>query len=159
MTQLSIRHYDSAGGVVIDRCGAVVLVLLLPAQLGPDGQPEVRLPKGHIEPGESRPQAAVREVSEETGLSDLEIVADLGWQRVEFDFGSRHVVRDESYFLMVVPDAAQAAPAEPQFRPFWLSWDEALAQTSYEPEREWIRRARQAWSGRGKESQWRPERT
>ena len=152
MTELPIRHYDSAGGVVVDCCGEVVLVLLVPAQVGPDGQPEVRLPKGHIEPGESRSRAAIREVSEETGLSDLEIVADLGRQRVGFDFGSHHIVRDESYFLMIVPDASPAAPTEPQFHPFWLSWDEALAQTSYEPEREWIRRALQAWSRRGQES-------
>jgi hypothetical protein len=32
---------------------------------------------------------------------------------------------------------------ELQFTPGWLDWDEALAELSYEPEREWVRRARE----------------
>ena len=39
---------------------------------------EVRLPKGHVEPGEAPREAALREVREEAGYADLEIVADLG---------------------------------------------------------------------------------
>ena len=36
------------------------------------------LPKGHLEDGESSKQAALREVNEETGLSDLELSEQLG---------------------------------------------------------------------------------
>jgi 8-oxo-dGTP pyrophosphatase MutT (NUDIX family) len=139
--KLPIREYASAGGVVVDPSGQQVLTLLRPKRLGPDGRPEVRLPKGHIELGESRRQAALREVEEEAGLLRLEILADLGHQTVEFDYKGYHYVRDESYFLMTqTPDAAPGLP-EKQFENLWLSWEEALTRMTFEAEREWLRRA------------------
>jgi 8-oxo-dGTP pyrophosphatase MutT (NUDIX family) len=142
----SIRSYASAGGVVLDSTGRRVLVLRRPARSGPDGRPEVRLPKGHIEPGESRRQAALREVCEETGLCGLQIVADLGHLSVEFDYKGAHYVRDESYFLMTTAGAEEQGRSEVQFQPLWLGWDEAQAQLTFEAEREWLRRAREAAS-------------
>ena len=114
-----------------------VLVLRRP------GRGEVRLPKGHVEPGERVEAAAVREMREESGYADLMVVADLGTQVVEFDYAGRHVVRRERYFLMALaghPDSS--AGGEEQFEPLWLTWDEALAALTFEEEREWVRRAR-----------------
>jgi 8-oxo-dGTP pyrophosphatase MutT (NUDIX family) len=144
MAENRTRRYASAGGIVLDPTGDRVLILVLPGRAAPDGLPEARLPKGHIELDEGRAQAAIREVLEETGLSEVELVADLGHQIVEFDYQGRHVDRDESYFLMVVRGGEQSGNPEPQFLCSWLPWDEALARLSYEPEREWVRRARQA---------------
>jgi 8-oxo-dGTP pyrophosphatase MutT (NUDIX family) len=139
--KIPVREYASAGGVVVDASGERVLVLRRSKRLGPDGLPEVRLPKGHIELGESRMQAAIREVEEEAGLSDLDIVADLGHQIVEFDYKGYHYVRDESYFLMTqMPEAAPGLP-EKQFEILWLAWEEAQARITFEAEREWLRRA------------------
>ena len=138
------RRYASAGGVVTDPTGERVLVLLRPGRLGPDGQQEVRLPKGHIEPGESRRQAALREVCEETGLARLDILADLGHQTVEFDWRGCHYVRDESCFLMVAPEDVQSGRPEKQFECLWITWEETLARLTFEAEREWVRRARSA---------------
>ncbi len=144
--QHPVRQYDSAGGVVTDAAGEHVLVLVRPERDGPDRRPEVRLPKGHIEPGESRRQAALREVCEETGLAvrDVEILADLGHQTVEFDWQGHHYIRDESYFLMTLPRNAQARRPERQFKRLWLPWQEALDQLTFEAEREWVRRAQDA---------------
>jgi 8-oxo-dGTP pyrophosphatase MutT (NUDIX family) len=121
--------------------GEKVLVVLRPGRLGPEGQPEVRLPKGHMEPGESREETARREVGEETGWWQVEIVADLGHQIVEFYWQDRHVVRDESFFLMAPQAGAQPGQAEKQFTPAWLTWKEALDKLTFEAEREWVRRA------------------
>lgn len=144
-TKLPVRTYASAGGVVIDAQGAQVLTLLRPNRPGPDGEPEVRLPKGHIKRGESRQQAALREVAEEAGLEGLEILADLGHQRVEFDWKGHHYVRDESCFLIRRPPDARFRPPEKQFKVLWLSWEDALVRLSFEAERDWVHRARSAW--------------
>jgi len=132
-------RYAAAGGVVTD--GERVLVIVRPGRMGPAGWPEVRLPKGHVEQGESLEEAARREVSEEAGLTEVEIVADLGHQAVEFDHRGRHVVRDESFFLMAPSPGAPPGQAEWQFMPVWLTWEEALAQLTFEAEREWVQRA------------------
>ena len=62
--------YRSAGGVVY--ADGRILLLDRPTR------GEIRLPKGHIERDESDEDAALREVTEETGYACLEIVADLG---------------------------------------------------------------------------------
>lgn len=138
-----MHTYASAGGVVVDASGEKVLVLIRPGRAGPDGRPEARLPKGHIEPGESREEAALREVQEETGLISLRIVADLGHQTVEFDWQGAHYIRDESYFLMVVDDPSASGSCQPerQFICHWLPWQEALDRLTFPAEREWVRRA------------------
>ncbi|MFC2037294.1 NUDIX domain-containing protein [Chloroflexota bacterium] len=143
---LPIRRYTSAGAIVVDDTGEYVLTLLRPKRLGPKGQPEVRLPKGHIEPGESRHQTALREVGEEAGLSNLAILTDLGHQTVEFEWKGHHYIRDESYFLMALPPGEPAGHPEKQFEALWLTWDESMARLTFEAEREWLRRARIAWT-------------
>jgi len=59
----------SAGAVVFRKKGKKIYYLLLHYEAGHWG-----FPKGHIEKGESREEAMKREVKEETGISDLEIV-------------------------------------------------------------------------------------
>lgn len=128
-------RYQAAGGVVVD--GDRVLVLHRP------GRGEVRLPKGHVDPGETPRAAALREVSEESGYADLEIVADLGTQIVEFDWDGRHYIRDEHYFLMCLRSGrclTREHYDEYQFIPDWVTWDEAITLLTFEAEREWVRR-------------------
>jgi len=139
MVEDHVVRYTAAGGVVVH--DGRVLALRRP------GRGEVRLPKGHVEPGESLPATALRETREESGYADLEVRADLGAQVVEFDYAGRHVVRTERYFLMRLADDADSAPCggEEQFEPVWLTWDEALAALTFESEREWVRRARTVW--------------
>lgn len=60
----------SAGGVVLNRAGQVLVV----SQHGTSWS----LPKGHIDPGETALQAAIREVAEESGVTQLELIRELG---------------------------------------------------------------------------------
>ncbi|HEY81104.1 MAG TPA: NUDIX domain-containing protein [Anaerolineae bacterium] len=146
-----IKRYQAAGGVVLDAQGRV---LLLRRNVRREKTPslEMRLPKGHIEPGETPKQAAVREVCEESGYCHLAIVADLGELHNEFDFRNKHIVRDERYFLMRLTQPERQAPHHPHphseealFEPLWAaSLDEAEALLTFEAEKEFIRRAR-AW--------------
>ena len=130
------EFYTAAGGVVVHN--GHVLVLRRPSR------GEVRLPKGHVEPGEEVEEAALRETQEESGYLELVICADLGTQVVEFERWGRHVVRTEHYFLMELAEGLESTDGgEEQFEPDWLPWDEALEEMTFEPEREWIRRARE----------------
>jgi 8-oxo-dGTP pyrophosphatase MutT (NUDIX family) len=139
---MSVPHYTAAGGVLVD--GDKVLVLLRRSRN------EVRLPKGHVERGETAEQAAIREVIEETGYPSIVVEADLGSQTVEFVnrwYGGGNRIREERFFLMRLLDHAtiQRPPEDWQFDPVWKTWDEALAELTFEAEREWVRRARPLW--------------
>ncbi len=140
-----LRTYAAAGGVVVDGSGMQVLVLMRAKRLGPGGRPEIRLPKGHIEAGEEPSQAALREVHEESGLSNLVILEDLGRQVVTFTWDGVRYLRDESYFLMVVQSDAEHDRPEPQFERLWMPWAEAEAHLTFEAEKNWVRRAQSAW--------------
>jgi 8-oxo-dGTP pyrophosphatase MutT (NUDIX family) len=65
-----MRKTHSAGGVVTNDEGKVLVV----NQRGTSWS----LPKGHIDPGESALAAAEREIYEESGIRDLELVRELG---------------------------------------------------------------------------------
>ncbi len=131
-----VIRYQAAGGVVVHASGRVMV-------LERSSRGEVRLPKGHIDPGESPRETALREVGEESGFEQLRMLADLGRQHVAFHYQGKTYERDEFYFLMLregslTPDHAPEA----QFRPRWVPWDEAEALLTFESEREWVRRAR-----------------
>jgi 8-oxo-dGTP pyrophosphatase MutT (NUDIX family) len=146
-----LKRHTVAGGVVMDAAGRV-LVLVRDIERGGRVVHEVRLPKGHLDPGETDEQAAVREVGEESGYWEAEIVADLGWERSEFEFRDRHHVRDEHYFLMRLTDAERRAPMptgeeEALFQPAWLTPGEAEQQLTFASEQEFARRALERMDG------------
>ena len=77
-----MRKTRSAGGVVTNSEGEVLVV----SQRGTSWS----LPKGHIDPGESPLAAARREIHEESGISQLELVRELGTyerQKIGLDGG------------------------------------------------------------------------
>jgi 8-oxo-dGTP pyrophosphatase MutT (NUDIX family) len=133
---LPVRKYTAAGGVVVHENKVLLLEW--------SDRDEVRLPKGHIDPGETASEAAVREVIEESGYAPLEILADLGDMLVEFDFRGEHVVRTETYFLMGLASGFDKGPGEEAFVPVWAAWEEAERRLTFEAESEWIRRAKAA---------------
>jgi ADP-ribose pyrophosphatase YjhB (NUDIX family) len=65
-----MRQTHSAGGVVTNEDGEVLVV----SQHGTSWS----LPKGHIDPGENALEAAKREIYEESGIRDLELIRELG---------------------------------------------------------------------------------
>ena len=65
------QYARTAGGVVIGDGGTIAMV----CRSGGNGW---TFPKGHIDPGETDEQAALREIEEECGLTNLEYIDDLG---------------------------------------------------------------------------------
>jgi len=142
------KEYSAAGGIVQDASGRA---LLIERSVFRNGAPrhEVRLPKGHVEAGESDLQAALREVCEETGYCGLEVVADLGQSTNLFDLNGERVRRREHYYLMRLTQLERGQPSfdspaseEARFRPRWAAdLAEAEALLTFESEREFVRRA------------------
>jgi 8-oxo-dGTP pyrophosphatase MutT (NUDIX family) len=126
---MALIEYAAAGGVII-RDGRMLL-------LERPTRNEIRLPKGHIEPGEIPETTALRETTEETGYNELNIVATLGCHLVEFDYQEDHYRRTEYYFLMHITGDLQAArPAkdEAEFRVFWAPLTQAAKLLTYASE-------------------------
>jgi 8-oxo-dGTP pyrophosphatase MutT (NUDIX family) len=65
-----MKHTYSAGGVIINSKGLVLVV----SQHGTSWS----LPKGTLEPGEDKKAAAIREIEEETGITKLDFIRELG---------------------------------------------------------------------------------
>lgn len=130
------RERCSAGGVVLH--GGRVLVLYKRTN------GEWRLPKGSLDGGEEPVAGALREVREETGFADLEIVADLGDAAVRFSTLEGPVERHERYFAMRLASFARAPRGRRdgfRFQVFWLPVPEALARLTFESERAAVERA------------------
>lgn len=138
---MNVRGYTAAGGVVLDPSREQVLLLIRPSR------DEIRLPKGHVESDESVRETALREVSEESGFDDLEILSDLGEQLVVFPLEGDIVERTEHYYLMrarTLHRRPRPQPDASQFITLWVSWQEAREHLTFEPEREWLCRAHRA---------------
>jgi 8-oxo-dGTP pyrophosphatase MutT (NUDIX family) len=132
----------SAGGLVA-RGGEVLLIAT-------GGGRRWQLPKGHVEPGESLAEAAVREVREETGVTGR-IVATL--PAIDYTFvekDGRRVRKHVDYFLLeyVEGDAADHDPAEVDAAR-WFSWPEALQRLTHVNERRVAERARELATATG----------
>ena len=88
----------SAGGLVFDIAGGVARGALI-GRTDRRGRLLWSLPKGHLEPGESAEQAAVREIAEETGIIG-EIVAELGSIDYWFVADGRRIHKTVHHFLL-----------------------------------------------------------
>ena len=94
------RQAPAAGGVVIIDNQFVAIER--------NGIPD--LPKGHIERGESPEVAALREVEEETGIIDLEIIKELPstWHCYLLD--NQWTIKKTSWFLMQTKSGMKSIP-------------------------------------------------
>lgn len=143
------RRYRAAGGVVVDRADRVLLLERTVIR-GQRNVHEVRLPKGHIEAGESDTEAAIREVREESGYQQLAVLADLGMGEITFKSRGQQVTRSEHYFLMRLLADERGVPTaegeEALFVPLWAAdFESAERSLTYEGERNFVRRARDAF--------------
>jgi len=68
------------------------------------------LPKGKMEKGESISETAIREVTEETGVSGLEIIKELSPTYHTYKLNGKRVLKITSWFEMSFKDDSQILP-------------------------------------------------
>ena len=99
---------ECAGGVVVRGSGAEREILVIADRYG-----FVALPKGHREPGETSEEAALREVSEETGIK-VEIMCSVGDTTYAFPGRDGRPVRKTVHYFLMRPAGGdlRAQPGE-----------------------------------------------
>jgi len=121
------RDETSAGGVVFRIDGAEPRFLLIR-----DSYRNWGFPKGHLEGDEQPAAAALREVSEETGLARLELrerVETIDWY---FRFRGRLIHKVCHFFLMEAADARTKPQRDEGITACrWARYDEAARLLSY----------------------------
>ncbi len=127
-----MRIYASAGAVVVTSNRGNPEVLFLD-QVRRNGERQTVCPKGRLEPGESALAAALREVTEEAGVTNLKYIAFLGRQSYSFiDADSIPANKTVDWFLFRTEDRVTTpATAEGFISARWLSPVEAHKAASH----------------------------
>lgn len=133
------RDETSAGGVVFRLDGREPLFLLIR-----DSYQNWGFPKGHVESGERPEQAAVREVSEETGLGELTVRGSIDTINWFFRFRGQ-LIHKYCHFYLIETAESETSPqrAEGITACRWTNFGEAESLISYANAREVLRRAQE----------------
>ena len=128
----------SAGGLVID--GSGTKGLLIGRRDLKDASREKllwSLPKGHIEPGETPEQAAIREVAEETGI-ESEISRELGVIDFWFMAGGKRIHKTVHHYLFREVGGILAPQVSEVDDVGWFPLDEIISLLAYPDEKKLI---------------------
>ena len=132
-----VRDETSAGGVVFRVAESRPCYLLIR-----DSYQNWGFPKGHVEEGERPETAAVREVSEETGLAGLVVRGALDQIDWYFKFRGQIVHKVCFFFLMETTESVTAPQRDEGITACcWVPFDEAESLVSYSNARDLLRRA------------------
>ncbi|NEP00746.1 MAG: NUDIX domain-containing protein [Symploca sp. SIO2E9] len=111
---LAVPEETSAGGVVARLENNQIYIALVRENRGV----EYVLPKGHVEANESLEQAAHREIEEEAGIANLQLITELG-VRERLDFSKRRWKKTH-YFLFTTKQV-EGNPTDPDLE-YELHW-------------------------------------
>lgn len=127
----------SAGGVIYRWSDGTAHVLLIR-----DRYQHWGFPKGHLEGAETAADAALREVAEETGLSELRLGPQLRTIDWYFRFRGRLIHKYCHFYLIESPEGDTCPQVEEGITEcMWLPLHEAIASISYDNAREVLRLA------------------
>lgn len=88
-------------------------------------------PKGNIEAGEAEKQAAIREIREETGISDIEFIDDF---RMKIEYRYRHskrLVQKEVVLFLARTHTRQVTLSHEHIGFAWRNYQDAMRQLTY----------------------------
>jgi 8-oxo-dGTP pyrophosphatase MutT (NUDIX family) len=145
VTRQRARLETSAGGVVYRVTDGDPVFLVIR-----DSYRNWGFPKGHVERGEAVESAAMREVTEETGLDQLSLRGEIEVIDWYFRFRGK-LIHKVCHFYLMESASSKTSPqrAEGITECRWMPYDEAEALISYANAREVLRRAHGLVAARG----------
>ncbi len=91
------------------------------------------IPKGHIEPGETAKQTAIREIGEEAGLFHIQVLTWLGKIHFQYRRIDKLVLMTTQIYLVRALDDAEVPTKEQWMKGIkWFEFNEALDAIEYE---------------------------
>lgn len=128
------KRTKSAGGVVVNREGLYLVV----SQHGNSWS----LPKGKLDAGENTLAAARREIREESGVKDLEFIADLGHYerpRISLKGGDCAEEIKEIHMFLFTTKTRELKPEDPHNpEARWVTEAEMLSMLTHEKDRQFF---------------------
>lgn len=125
-----IVREPTAGGIVfrLTKDHKDIEILLIQ-----DSRNRWTIPKGHIEPGETAKQTAVREIGEEAGLSHISVICWLGKIHFKYRRLDQLVLMTTQIYLVHSLDDTETPTKEKWMNGIeWFSFSDALEAIEYE---------------------------
>lgn len=125
-----IVREPTAGGIVfrVDEANQDIEILLVQ-----DSKNRWTIPKGHIEPGETAKQAAIREINEETGLMQISVLTWLGKIHFKYRRADKLVLMTTQIYLVHSDDKKETPIKEEWMNDIrWFKFADALDAIEYE---------------------------
>ncbi len=98
-------------------------------------------PKGHVEAGETEGQTALREIQEETGISQLEMVPGFR-QRISYSFSrANELVPKHVIFFLAKTSEGSVQLSDEHMGFEWLEYNEAKKRLTFENARKLLEKA------------------
>jgi len=133
---MEILRSRSIGGIVLGDAGTIVMVRHR------NGNGAWLFPKGHAEPGESDEETARREIEEESGLTGLELIDDLGsYERhpiLPDGTENRSEIKEIHMYLFAAPTGASLSPTMEIDEARWVSLARVVEETGNVVDRAWF---------------------
>jgi diadenosine hexaphosphate hydrolase (ATP-forming) len=124
-----IVREPTSGGIIFrhDKDGGVEILLIQ------DGKDRWTIPKGHIEEGETAEQTTAREIGEEAGLKDVEILGWLGKINFRYRRVDKLVLMTTQIYLVKALGDTNAIQKEEWMNGIkWFKFNDALDAIEYE---------------------------
>jgi len=136
---MAIQTATSAGAIVLREIDGKLKIALAQHK---QSSKTWALPKGHIEPNESLEQAALREIQEETGLTNIQLISHLGTVLRKSTKGNGDIAHKTVHYYLAyaLSNSQSQTPLDESFTEVgWFSPEQALELLLYEQDKAFLR--------------------